>query len=207
MGLKHYALYIISLLLFITSACNSPKSKSDSDIVFTQDTLNVGYTYWWDDSGPFIGYCGEEKYTLVFTGTLNYLENPTNVAGPLYTAQKGIIELENVFKIKDPESNAYDNQKFFVSDCFAGLGLSVGDQVLVFCYEYEGDFCISGKRSIIKIDGVDHPLVTSTKAYIDADQNPMKIIKDTTLWSAYGFGDELVQHIRCRENSESTIIP
>ncbi len=206
MGLKHYASYIFSLLLFITSACNSPKSKSDIDIVFTQDTLNVGYTYWRDDSGPFIGYCGEE-YALVFTGSLNYLEKPTNEAAPLYTSQKGIIEVEKVFKIKDPESDAYANQKFFVSDCFDGLELSVGDQVLVFCYEYEGNFCISGKRSIIKISGIDHPLVASTKAYIDAGQNPVKIIKDTTLWSAYGFGDELAQHIRCRENSESTIIP
>lgn len=201
MGLKHYDLCIFSLLLIITSACSSPKSKSDIEIVFTQDTLNVGYTYWWDNSGPFIGYCGEE-YALVFTGTLSYLEKPTNEADPLYTSQKGVIELEQVFKIKDPESNVYANQRFFVSDCFDGLELSVGDQVLVFCYAYEGDFCIPGRRSIIKIGGVDHPLVASTKAYIDADQNPSKIIKDTTLWSAYGFGDELVQHIRCRENSE-----
>lgn len=204
MDLKHYARYL--LLLFVISACNSPKSKSDIQIVFTQDTLNVGYTYWWDDSGPFIGYCGKE-YALVFTGTINYLEHPTNEAAPLYTSQKGIIVLEKVFKIKNPESKAYANQKFFVSDCFDGLELSVGDQVLVFCYEYEGDFCIPGRRSIIKIGGFDHPLVASTKTYIDADQNPLKIIKDTTLWSAYGFGDELVQHIRCRENSESTIIP
>jgi len=176
------------------------------EIIFTQDTLNVGYTYWWEESGPFIGYCGEE-YALVFMGTVSHLESPTNEAAPLYRSQKGVIALEKVFKIKNPEANRYANQKFFVSDCFEGLDLSVGDQVIVFCYEYEGNFSIPGKRSIIKIGGFDHPLVASTKAFINADQNPMKIIKDTTLWSAYGFGPELSQHIRCIENSESATIP
>lgn len=195
------------MVLLICFTCGSDKkSKSDIEIEFTQDTLEVGYTYWWEDSGPFIGDCGEE-YALVFAGTLVDLKFPTKEAAPLYTSQKGTIALERVFKINNPQADTYTNQKFFVSDCFNGLELALGDQVLVFCYEYEGNFCIPGGRSIIKIGGIDHPLVASTKAYIDADQNPMKIMKDTTLWSAYGFGDALSQQIRCRENSDSTIIP
>jgi len=188
-------------------SCESvKKSKSDIEIEFTQDTLEVGYTYWWEDSGPFIGYCGEE-YALVFVGTISHLAEPTNNAAPLYISQNGTIAIDRVFKINNPESNTYANQKFFVSDCFNGLELAVGDQVLVFCYSYEGNFSIPGEHSILKIGGIDHPLVASTKAYIDADQNPLKITKDTTLWSAYGFGDKLAQHIRCAENAESTIIP
>lgn len=200
MGLKCYS--ICSLLsLVIIAACNTPKSKSDIEIEFTQDTLEVGYTYWWEDSGPFIGYCGKE-YSLVFIGTVSHLDPPTNKAEPLYISQKGTIELEKVLKINNPDTKSYSNQKYFVSDCFNGLELSIGDQVLVFCYEYEDNFSIPGKRSIINISGFEHPLVASTKTYIDADQNPLQIQKDTTLWSAYGFGAQLEQHIRCHENSE-----
>lgn len=201
MDLKFFSLRILLLAVVLVSSCSSKKSKSDIEIEFTQDTLQVGYTYWWEESGPFIGYCGEE-YALVFIGTVIDLKVPTNEAAPLYISQKGTIELEKVFKINNPDAQSYSNQKFFVSDCFNGLELSLGDQVLVFCYDYEGDFTIPGKRSILKINGFDHPLVKAAKAYIDADQNPIKIKNDTTLWSAYGFGDELAQHIRCKENSE-----
>jgi hypothetical protein len=201
MGLRFFSLPLLLSAFALLSSCSSKKSKSDIEIAFTQDTLQVGYTYWWEESGPFIGYCGEE-YALVFTGTVVDLKAPTNEAAPLYIAQKGTIELEKVLKINNPDTKSYANQKFFASDCFNGLELSLGDKVLVFCYTYEGDFTIPGKRSILKINGFDHPLVKAAKTYIDADQNPTKIKKDTTLWSAYGFGNELAQHIRCRENSE-----
>ncbi|SHI53469.1 hypothetical protein [Pseudozobellia thermophila] len=199
MGLKPLVLILVSAYLCLGTSCKRTRSKSDIDIEFTSDTLEVAYTYWWEESGPFIGYCGED-YSLAFAGTITDLENPTHDPGPLYTSQWGTIALDRVFKINNPPSGGYENQKYFRSDCFNDLELSVGDKVLVFCYEYEGGLSIPGDKSILKIGGMDHPLVKSIKNYIDADQDPLAIQKDSTLWGAYGFNDKLAQHIRCRQN-------
>lgn len=201
MGLKTLVLSLLLGSLWLGSSCRRSPSKSDIDIEFTADTLEVAYTYWWDGSGPFIGYCGKD-YNLAFAGTITQLEDPTDEAGPLYTSQWGTIALDKVYKIKNPQSAAYKNQKYVRSDCFYDLDLSVGDQVLVFCYEYERNFSIPGGKSILKIGGLDHPLIKSIKSYIDADQDPLAIQKDSSLWGAYGFGDKLAQHIRCRQNQK-----
>ncbi|WP_276168522.1 hypothetical protein [Zobellia alginiliquefaciens] len=191
-------------ILAIGTSCDTKRSKSDLEIVFTQDTLNVGYTYWWEESGPFIGYCGKE-YSLVFSGTIVNLEKANNDAAPLYISQKGTIAVDEVYKIKDMGNSSYASQKFFTTDCFSNTNASVGDKVLVFCYDYEGELTIPGNSSIIKIKSLDHPLVGATKRFIDADEDPIKIKKDSTLWSAYGYGKELTQLIRCKENTERII--
>lgn len=196
---KYYP--IIISLLFTCSACNNKKNtKSDIDIEFAQDTLEVGYTYWWPESGPFIGQCGEEL-ALVFSGTITEIMPTTDEAGPLYNSQKGYIHINQVYKIKDLAHNTYANQQFFVSDCFDGLNLKKDDQVLVFCYDYENDLSIPGNKSILKIDSFDDPLISSIKKYIDADQNALKLTKDLQLWKKVGLDENLSQIIECAKES------
>jgi len=190
-----------SILVFLAfvfiSACQGKKTKSDIEVVFTQDTLNLGYTYWWPQSGPFIGGCGEEL-SLVFKGTVTALKEPTNDPGPLYMAQEGIIQIERIFKIKELEKNTYAGQQFVTTDCFNDTNVSVGDQVLVFCYDFEGAYTIPGKKSILKLDATDFSTVSSIRTYIDSDQDAFSIKKDMELWSNHGLESELKAILDCR---------
>ena len=183
---------LLFIILVVFTACNSrKKTKSDLEIEFVQDTLEVGFTYWWPESGPFIGPCGDE-FSLVFSGTITDIQEPTEEAGPLYTSQKGYIQIDRVFKTKE---------HFFASDCFDGLELKKEDPVLVFCYDYENDLSIPGGQSILKIASLDDPLITSIKRYINTDQNPSKIKKDMKLWAKHGLDDALERMIQCHNNT------
>ena len=190
---------VVLISFGFTSCKRSKPNKSDIEIGFTQDTLDVGYTYWWPESGPFLGQCGDEL-SLVFSGTIIDILEPTDEAGPLYKSQRGFIQIDRVFKIKDLGPKTYANQQFFVSDCFDGLDFKKDDKVLVFCFEYENDLCIPGGKSILKINTLDDPLITSIKEYIDADQNPTKIKKDMELWEQHGLDDALRKILACAES-------
>lgn len=192
----------ISLVLMgcaVICSCRRPKAKSDIEVAFNQDTLMVGYTYWWSQSGPFIGNCGDEL-SLVFSGVVIEMGEPNDRPGPLYVAQNGTVELEEVYKIKEIGKNTYASQKFFKSDCFYGLNLAVGDSVLVFCYDYEGNYSIPGEKSIVKIISFEDPLIPSTKKYIDAGQDATIIEKDTSLWAGHNLKSNLLQILECDHN-------
>ncbi|MEO9893664.1 hypothetical protein [Aurantibacter sp.] len=192
----------LTLFGFLLIGCQSKKGKSEIEVIFTPDTLNVGYTYWWPESGPFIGNCGEEL-SLVFTGIVKQIEDTTEDAGPLYTSQNGIVAIDKVYKIKEIGRNTYSTQKFFKSDCFSESGLQTGDRVLVFCYDYEDDYSIPGGQSILKIESLDDPLITSIRKYIDSDQNAKKLKKDTGLWSTQNLGRALEEIIECQNEMEN----
>lgn len=204
MGLKAYFTYAVSAcsILLMGSCDMIKKPKSNIEIIFTQDTLDVGYTYWWPQSGPFIGECGAEL-SLVFSGIVSHLGEPTDDAGPLYTAQNGIVSVEKVLKIKELNENTYANQKFFRSDCFHGLDVSVGNTVLVMCYDYDGNYSIPGEKSILKVTSFEDPIIKSLKKYIDSDQDPTELERDTSVWSAVGLDQDLKQIMACHYQTES----
>ncbi|WP_160112057.1 hypothetical protein [Aquimarina sp. AU58] len=162
------------------------------------DTLRVGYTYWWPQSGPFIGNCGD-KYALVFLGTIQHIDDPVQNDDMLYTSQRGIIDIDEVLTSRTLKKNRYDKQKFFVSDYFYEEDVKQGDRVLVFCYEYEDNYSIPGGKSMLKIKEDNDPVLESIKRYILSGQNALELKKDVALWKNYGLEAEVKQVIECRE--------
>ncbi|MEO0468194.1 MAG: hypothetical protein AAF206_01135, partial [Bacteroidota bacterium] len=86
------------------------------------------------------------------------------------------------------------------SDCFAGSALKKGDEVLIFCYEYEGKLCIPGGQSLLRISGKKDPALASIRRYIQAGFDPIAIEADTTLWASYKLDTALKQIIDCAKN-------
>ncbi|WP_108867735.1 hypothetical protein [Aquimarina aquimarini] len=191
---------VIIFSLIFSSISNAQESKntlenSDSSI---SDVFKVGYTYWWPQSGPFIGNCGD-TYSFVFLGTVRYINTPAEDSTSIVVSQKGGIQIDEVLTVRDVKNNTYKNQSLFVSDCFYDQDLTQGDKVLVFCYEYEGDYSIPGKKSILKISDSNDLIVQSIKSYIEKNQNPLSLKKDISLWKKYGLDTELKQLISCKE--------
>ncbi len=203
-------IYQIIAIYFITISCvNSNKSnapalavldtKTNHQETSINDTLKVGYTYWWPQSGPFIGYCGS-TYSLVFLGTVGDIDEPIQNEDLLYVPQKGIIRIDEVLTSRAVKKNSYRAHKFFVSTCFHEQNLKKGDKVLVFCYEYEGDYSIPGGKSILKIKDDNDAIVLSIKKYIQSGQNALALKKDISLWVRYGLEEDVKQVIACKEN-------
>ncbi len=173
-------------------------TKMNQPISTVDDTLRVGYTYWWPQSGPFIGNCGD-KYALVFLGTIQHIDDPVQNDDMLYTSQRGIIDIDEVLTSRTLKKNRYDKQKFFVSDYFYEEDVKQGDRVLVFCYEYEDNYSIPGGKSMLKIKEDNDPVLESIKRYILSGQNALELKKDVALWKNYGLEAEVKQVIECRE--------
>ena len=187
----------LALLTIFSCGQSNNKTPKDTKAIIKSDTLKVPYTYWWTDSGPFIGMCGE-KYALVFLGRVTRIHAPIQDSTSLYIPQEGLIEILEILEKSALAKEKYSGQKYFSSDCFYGSEVEKGDTVMIFCYEYEGRIAIPG--SIVKIDGFDAPIVRSIKKYIEADQNPIVIKEDMELWNEKGFGNALQQIIECKEN-------
>lgn len=192
---------VIFWLLFCSTSYAQKKeidTKTDQSISTVADTLRVGYTYWWPQSGPFIGNCGT-RYALVFLGTVQHIGKPVKNDDILYTSQKGSIKIDEVLTSRTLKKNRYDKQKFFVSDYFYKQDVKEGDRVLVFCYEYEDNYSIPGGKSMLKIKRDNDPILLSIKRYIQSDQNALELKKDIALWKNYALDTELMQVIECRE--------
>lgn len=190
--------FICIVLVVLSSGCNLKKSKSTIDIVFTQDTLAIGYTYWWSQTAPFNGNCAD-AHSLVFAGTIANIKAPNTNSGPLYTSQEGVIEIEQVLKLKDIGKNIYAEQKFISTDCFYQSNFKTGDMVLVFCFDYEDNYSIPGKDCILKINGLNDPLIKSIRKFIDAGDEPLVLQKDIDLWDRHDLGMNLKASIECSQ--------
>jgi len=187
---------------FILSSCSTKKSKSEIEVIFSRDTLAIGYTYWWSQTAPFNGNC-EDSHSLVFTGTIKDIAAVNDTSGPLYESQEGIIEIERLYKIKDIGANIYAEQKFIRTDCFFESNLKEGDTVLVFCYDYEDAYTIPGKECIVKIKGFDDALIKSVRKYIDANDDLTALRKDTEVWDAVGLGTAVENGlVACKEDAK-----
>ncbi len=196
---KKNTLVLVCLLCFFGLSCNN-KSKNLEKVssieTKVEDTLAIGYTYWWPQNGPFIGNCGE-KYSLVFLGTIDEIYKKTELQQ--YKSQTGIIRIGEVLISKKLKNKSYQEETYVSSDCFANVDVKTGDKVIVFCYEYEGSNSIPGGKSILKISDGNDPIVGSIKRYIQSDQNPLSIEDDIHIWDEIELGSELRQIISCKK--------
>lgn len=207
--MKSLKLTTLFLASFTLTSCSQEPTKGKSATLHT-DTLDIAYTYWQPSGGPFIGMCGH-VYSLVFTGTVTKISKPSkpvtsssDTTTVLYTPQEGVIEINDI-KLKHAPEAGFEKypvdgggrKKYFKSDCFYDLELKEGDKVLVFVYDYEEAYSISG-NSILKIENFDDPVVLSTEKYIKYRQDPLFIQTDINIWGKYGLDKALKQMIDCR---------
>ncbi|MBW1298879.1 hypothetical protein [Aquimarina litoralis] len=205
--MKFRKTHIISTMLFvlICTGCSknahklkpvSTNSPIEKESVSKLDTLHVGYTYWWPQTGPFIGNCGE-RYSLVFLGIVDQVYEKKKEEH--YVSQKGVIKISDVLYATSLAKDTFKEENYFVSDCFAQSDITKGDKVVVFCYEYEGKFSNPGGKSILKIKDYNSPIVKSVEEYIKSDQNPLAIKEDVSLWKQHQLDTSLKQLISCKE--------
>ena len=199
----HYKLrnFIFSVLILCPAWVLGQSSSTGSNGFAKPgaDTLYVGYTYWWPESGPFVGACGT-PYALAFVGIVQSINDTEKIANGSYQSKQGVIEIAEVLEVEGVGKATYSGQKIFVSDCFEHADVEVGDTVLVFCYEYEGSVSIPGSDSILKIEGLADPAVTSIKKYVAAGQEASAIADDIPMWEERGLGAALRQIIACEES-------
>lgn len=169
-------------------------SCKPTEEVISKETLDLGYMYWANDFTPF-GF--GSRYSLIILGTVSEI-HPAAIPSEdaLYTSVEGRITIQEA--IYDSKSHNKDISQIshITSDCFDGTGLKKGDQVLVFCVSYEGDYAITGRQSLIKIPMNDRRYIISLKKYIDASYDPTVIEHDLDLWDKVVPGDVLKNYIK-----------
>ena len=190
--MKMLYLFIIPILCTVTANCQS--SKNTQEKLAKSDTLKLGYMYWANDFTPF-GF--GSRYTLIFKGAVTGIKRPSEISeDAIYTPVEGSIAIEEI--ILDAKAHGRDMTTIshITTDCFEGTSISKGDQVLVFCVSYEGDYAITGKQSIIKIPKNDKRYITSIKKYINGSYNPSIIEKDIELWNNTSAGKALEDYLK-----------
>ena len=203
----------IKLLLFVSAllllnACaqteNPNATKNDTNLSSKEQlknkqkvktSLRIPYTYWWESSGPFMGMCGN-PYSLVLSGTIKELGKEQKEEN--FIAQEGLVVIhEKLFNQATRKQN-FSEETFIKTNSFYNTGVKLGDKVLLFIYEYEGEYTIPGRKSILKIEDFAGAEIQSIKKYIAAKQNPLAIKEDLKLWKKKGLETELQNIIDCR---------
>ena len=186
-----------SLLAVIAITYTACKPVKKSPIALSQnakDTLNLGYMYWANDMTPF-GF--GSRYSLIVLGTVTKINPPSkNDKNALYTSVEGHIVIQEAILDSKAHNRDMETIGYLETDCFENTTLVEGDQVLVFCVSYEGDYAITGRQSIIKIPTNDKRYITSLKKYIDASYDPTVIENDIDLWSKLAVGKALEEYIK-----------
>lgn len=186
------SILLVAFTLLVTTACQSHKNTQHT--IKKTDTLDLGYMYWANDFTPF-GF--GSRYSLIVVGTINTIAAPAKVSeDAIYTPVEGSIAITEVILDSKSHHRNMNNIHTITTDCFEATSLSKGDQVLVFCVSYEGDYAITGRQSIIKIPVNDRRYITSIQKYIDASYDPTVIEKDIDLWRKVAVGDALENYIK-----------
>ena len=195
----------LGAFVFFLIACEQIQEKKDQNPIQQsiqeikpekEELLDVGYTFWWPHSGPFIGLCGT-PYAFVFKGTVIEIADTISVGHLEVKKQNGKIEIQVFMALEQPDKQKYTGQKYFTSDCFYGLDLKVGDKVMGFCYEYEGYFAIPGGKSLLKIDHWNDPLVRAIGQYLENGRNPYSVSDQMELWEKYDLVEDLKRNMEC----------
>ncbi len=183
---------LLALTLFFVSACKS--NHTIKEIEVKKGSLDLGYMYWANDFTPF-GF--GSRYSLIVLGTVTELKTPSTPSeDALYTSVEGRIIIQEVIYDSKSHNRDMNTIRHLETDCFDGTSLKEGNQVLVFCVSYEGDYAITGRQSIIKIPKNDKRYITSIKKYINASYNPTVIEEDLDLWSKVAVGEALQNYIK-----------
>ncbi len=194
-----FIIFFISLASLDSKALILENPYNQAPYINDSDTLRVAYTYWWPQAGPFIGLCGDQ-YAVAFLGTVTKIGRVANDKNQTHPTQHGTINIDEILFTNQLAKQQYSNQNFFTSTCFFNSKLQPGDQVIVFCYEYEGRYAVPGPGAILKIQDTSDPALLSIKKYIAANQNPLAIKDDLQLWENRGHGQALSQIIDCALN-------
>lgn len=188
-----FAIGILTVLIIgLTDSFTLSESTSVSHVDSKEniDTLRVGYTYWWPQSSPFINPCGG-GHSLVLYGEIADMQEPIFDEDRLYTPQTGVIKIIDVLYLSEGKQQHYNAEEMMVTDCFYEAGLDTGQQVMVFCYEYEDYFSIPGKECIVPISGPTDNVLLSMLKYYTAEKDVKEILESSEHWEEKGYSLEM----------------
>lgn len=191
----------LTIIALGVSSTHKPISPDTSKISLqNNDTISVGYSYWWPYSGPFL-FPREESVALVFYGKIVRVGPPMEDSNLLYISQTGVVKIEEIYHRKDVERWNYKNQSYFKSDCFYGMDLKPGDPVLVSCYEYEKSYAIPGVKSVLPLKDGDQKVLQSINKYFKGKYK--NLLRDSTIWEQYELKNQFKNAVNYKIKAEN----